>query len=238
MEKKDVAIQVKNPLAMIQAAIDKGLDLEKLEKLLSLQERYDANEARKAYTKSMAIVHKNISFVAKTLTNTHTRSKYASLDNIIIQTKEVYTAEGFSISFYEETIERPEYIRICAKVTHKLGHFESYHYDIPLDGKGLKGNANMTAIHAKASSTSYAQRYLMCMIWNIPTGTDNDGNGAVKEKIDENKIKIIRSLLAEVKADEQKFLKYLEVKKLEDLPKSGFLKAKIALETKKKSLKK
>lgn len=164
------------PKGMIELAISKGADLDKLEKLLTLQERWDANEAKKAFNSCMVEVHKNIPMIGKSLKNEQTHSKYASLDNIIFETKAIYTEQGFSISFHEGVTEKPEHIRVCADVTHRLGHKEPYFYDVPMDGKGLKGNANMTPIHAKASSTSYGRRYLMCMIWNIPTGDDNDGN--------------------------------------------------------------
>ena len=38
-----------NPMALIARAIDRGYDEARLEKLLDLQQRWEANEARKAY---------------------------------------------------------------------------------------------------------------------------------------------------------------------------------------------
>ena len=97
----------------------------------------------------------------------------------------------------------------------------------------MKGNANMTAIHAKASSVAYATKYLMCLIWNIPTA-DNDGNIVVENFIDENKVSILKDLLTSLQVDEAKFLEYMEVEKVEDIPASKYSKAKIALEAKRK----
>lgn len=176
-KKQELQVQSQGttPAEMIKLAVTGGADLDKLEKLLTLQERWEGNEARKAYNTSMVAVHKAIPLIGKSLKNLQTHSTYASLDEIICKTKEIYTGNGFSISFYEGSTDKVEYVRICADVIHQLGHKETYHYDVPLDGRGIKGNVNMTLIHAKASSTSYARRYLMCMIWNIPTG-DDDGN--------------------------------------------------------------
>ena len=42
-----VPINQESPQAMMMAAIDKGMDLDKLERFMSLQERYEANQARK-----------------------------------------------------------------------------------------------------------------------------------------------------------------------------------------------
>ncbi len=166
-----------SPNQMIQLAIEGNADLEKLEKLLGLQERYEANEARKVFASGFAIVQANIAGVLKTKDNPQTHSKYAGLDSVIETSKPVYTRQGFSIIFYEGKTEVAENIRVCADVLHKAGHKETYHFDVPLDGVGIKGNPNMTKIHGKASSVSYGRRYLLCMIWNIPT-QDDDGNTA------------------------------------------------------------
>ncbi len=177
----------------------------------------------------MAIVHQNIVPVSKSAKNDQTHSVYATLDNIINCSKPIYTKEGFSITFYEGENAPDNHIKICADVVHRQGHKETYSYNVPMDGKGLKGNPNMIPIHAKASSTSYARRYLMCMILNIPTGDDNDGNTIV-EKITEEQVNIIKEGLAEVKKDESKFLLYLGVKALEDLPADQYQKAVTAIE--------
>src|SRR3990167_9135612 len=137
VEKKLFLKSDESPAEIIRLAVLGKVDLEKLEKLLVLQERWDANQAKKAFSESMVTVQKNIVLVAKTLTNSQTHSKYASLGNIICQTKEVYTEYGFSISFYEGQTEKLEHIRICADVVHRLGHKETYHFDVPLDGKGF-----------------------------------------------------------------------------------------------------
>ena len=62
MEKKIVAteeskvkeVEIMGPASLINVAIEKGADLEKLEKLLLLKEKYEANEARKAYNRAMS----------------------------------------------------------------------------------------------------------------------------------------------------------------------------------------
>ena len=173
---KDVVVtQGSSPAEMIRMAISGGADLDKLEKLLALQERFEANEARKIFAKDFAVAQANILPVVKKKYNQQTKSKYSDLSDVIETTQPIYTKEGFSVTFDEGDSPLPEHARILADVIHHAGHTRSYHYDVPFDGKGIQGNANMTKIHGKASSTSYGRRYLMCMIWNIPT-SDNDGN--------------------------------------------------------------
>jgi hypothetical protein len=104
------------------------------------------------------------------------------LDDVIEVAKPIYTKHGFSVVFSEGKADTDGDIRICADVLHKDGHERSYHHDLALDDKGIKGSVNKTKIHGKASSISYGRRYLMCMIWNIPT-PDNDGNGNKKPAV-------------------------------------------------------
>jgi len=219
----EVAIQTTTPMQLIDNAVAKGVDTDQLEKLLVLQERWEANEARKAYSNSMVDVHQEMPVVSKSLHNSQTKSDYASLDMIINQTKKIYTSHGFSISFHEGDTEREGYTRVCADVIHRSGHKEVYHYDIPMDGVGIKGNKNMTDIHGKASSITYARRYLMCMIFNIPTGDDTDGN-LPGERISESQLAEIKALCDEVgvKYDDPNFLAYIKVDTLEDVQAKNF----------------
>ncbi len=163
------------PAVLIMSAVQSGTDLVQLEKLLELQERWDANQAKKVFSDAFARAQKGMNAVAKKKFNPQTKSKYADLGDVIEGAKPIYTNEGFSVIFYEGDTALPEHVRIYADILHSKGHKETYHFDVPMDGKGIQGNANMTKIHAKASSVAYGRRYLMCMIWNIPT-QDIDGN--------------------------------------------------------------
>lgn len=242
-EPKEILPQGNSPADLIRAAVSGGADLDKLEKLLALQERYEVNEARKIFASSFAHAQANISVVIKKKFNSQTNSKYADLGDIIESAKPIYTAEGFSVIFYEGETKTPESVRICADVLHTAGHKETYFYDVPLDGVGIKGNPNMTKIHAKGSSTSYGQRYLMGMIWNIPR-KDDDGNlaGAVPaEVIDEKQLSqlldMLNSLNGDPKVNLKSFLAYLKLEKLEDMRKSDYQKAIVAIEKKQKEQK-
>jgi len=238
MDNTDQAVVVKagsTPANVIEYAMKSGATIEKLEQLLTLQERYEANEARKAYNVSMVEVHKNIPIVAKSLDNNQTHSKYAALDMIICKAKEVYTNQGFSISFYEGETSKENHIRICADVIHSLGHKETFHYDVPLDGVGIKGNPNMTAIHAKASSTSYARRYLMCMIWNIPTGDDDDAQVKQVACVSEVEGNQIADMIVGKDVDCEKFCKAFGIKEISELPKKSFNQAMAMLKAKVKA---
>jgi hypothetical protein len=226
-----------SPAVMLQMAMDKGIDLEKLEKIIELQERYEANQAKKAYAQDFASAQAEIQPVAKKSLNPQTHSKYADLSGVIEVSQPIYTKYGFSVIFYEGETTKTDHMRLYADVFHRLGHKETYYYDAPLETTGIKGNAMMTRQHGKASSVSYSRRYLMCMIWNIST-KDNDGNAPAEEvKIDENKVAIINGLITELAVDMPKFLEFMSVEKVEDINAKDFAKAKLMLEAKRKAKK-
>ena len=152
-----------------------NIDVDQMSKMYELSERVSAGEAKKAFAADFTVAQSNIGAVVKGKWNPQTKSHYADLSSVIEMTKPVYTKENFSVTFYEGVTEVTNHIRVCADVLHADGHSKPYHYDVPLGGKGIAGKVNMTAIHAKATSVTYGQRYLMTMIWNIPT-QDVDGN--------------------------------------------------------------
>ena len=48
-----------SPITIMQMAMNKNLDLERVEKMLELQERYEKNEAKKAYNVAMSKFKEN-----------------------------------------------------------------------------------------------------------------------------------------------------------------------------------
>ena len=48
---ESTAVVAITPMQMIAQAVAQGADIDKLQKLMDLQERWEANEARKAYEK-------------------------------------------------------------------------------------------------------------------------------------------------------------------------------------------
>lgn len=167
-----------SPAHLLRMAVEGGADVEKLEKLMALQERWQAEQARKAFFAAMNAVQGEIEPIRRDATNKFTQSRYARLESIHKQLCPVYTKAGFSISFGEGTAAREGEIRITATVMHRDGHSQEYHADLAPDTEGAKGNANKTAVQGKGSTFSYGRRYLETMIFNVAlTNDDDDGNG-------------------------------------------------------------
>ncbi len=232
----ETEIVKQTPAEMIMAAVTANTDLDKLKGLLDLQIQWEANEARKEFAKAFANAQANILPVVKKKLNKQTNSKYEDLADIIEITQPIYTREGFSVTFNEGDSPKDNHARITADVLHRLGHKEQYRLDIPLDGVGIKGNANMTAIHGKASAMQYGRRYLMRMIWNIPT-SDSDGKISEQPVINEKQLHGLRDQLIAKELPEGKLCEFLKIETLEECKATDYMKASQAINVAKKVVK-
>jgi hypothetical protein len=164
--------------AIIAAANDPAVNIEKMERLLSMHERISARDAEQQFNASMVAAQSHMGRVSADATNPQTRSKYATYAQLDRHVRPIYTAEGFSLSFNAGTDGPEGHVRVLCYVSHSAGHTRTYQCDMPADGKGAKGNDVMTKTHAAGSAMSYGMRYLLKLIFNIAVGEDDDdGNG-------------------------------------------------------------
>lgn len=160
-----------------RAAANPDVDIEKMERLLNMQERMLGRQAETDFFNALTLAQSEIQRVHANLDNKQTRSKYASYGALDKVVRPIYVKHGFALSFDTGTAEVEAHIRILCNVSHRGGHCKTYHIDMPADGKGAKGGDVMTKTHATASGVSYGRRYLVMMIFNIAIGDDNDDDG-------------------------------------------------------------
>lgn len=165
-------------LAVIaRAAADPATDVDKMERLMAMKERMDAQQAETAFNAAMARVQAQMGRISADRENSQTRSWYATYGKLDAKLRPIYTAEGFSLSFSTEEAGE-NVVGVVCYVSHVAGHTRTYRAHVPSDGKGAKGNDVMTRTHAFGSGSSYGMRYLLKMIFNVAIGEDDDdGNG-------------------------------------------------------------
>lgn len=177
--------------ALAAAAADPRTDMDKMERLFAMHQTMVKQQAEAAFNDAMARAQAKIVPIATNAYNTHTQSRYAKLAAITKEITPIVTAEGLALSYDSY---KPEYDkdgkeinppasgwhRIIAIVSHRDGHTRRYHLDLPLDDVGSQGKVNKTGVQAMGSTTSYGRRYLACMIFNVATMDDDDGNGGGK----------------------------------------------------------
>jgi len=223
------------PMSLLRTAQMNGADVAVLEKYMDLVERREQNEARKAFMAAMARVQAQLPVILRTTENTQTNSRYAKEDAISRVIKPVYTQEGFSLTFDTGDCPREGHMRILCDVLHSEGHAIQKHIDYPYDATGIKGTTNKTQIHAYASTFQYGRRALVCAIFNVATGDDDDGNAAGQGEmanITPEQAAALEVRLAAVDANVPKFLELFHVEKVEDLPASSLERASQMLDAK------
>lgn len=219
------------PATLIEKAIAGQADLDKLEKVLLLQERWEANQARKAYHRAMADFKANPPKIDKdkkvSFGQGKTAYNHASLANVCEKINIELSKHGLSASW---TTKQNGAVVVTCKITHELGHSEETSLSAPADTSGSKN-----AIQAIGSTITYLERYTLLALTGLATyDQDDDGNGAGAKLITESQVLDLQALIDEVKADKAKFLKFLKVEKLEDITTKDYPKAVTALEQKRK----
>ena len=160
-----------------RAARDPSVDIDKMERLIAMQERIQAREAEMAFNIAMNAAQREMRPIAANASNPQTRSRYATYDKLDRVLRPIYAEHGFSHSFDEGDSPKPDHVRVLCYLSHTGGHTRTYHRDMPADGKGAKGGDVMTKTHAAGAAGSYGARYLLKGIWNVAVGEeDDDGN--------------------------------------------------------------
>jgi hypothetical protein len=216
-----------NPMALIQAAIERGIDPDQLGKLMDLQERHERNRAAETFGTAIAEfqrrcprVHKGRKVDAGPL-----RYQYASFDDVMYQAGPHLSACGIALSFSTEANDKG--IRVTVKV--RVGiHAEESTLDVPVPDMKVNGTQRYGA------ALSYAKRYALCAALNIVVtdDVDDDANSCFDPITDEQEIEIAELIEAKG-ADKAKFLAWMGVTRIIDIPASDFNKAVVALRSKK-----
>ena len=223
------------PMQMLQIAVEQGADLDKLTKLMDLQERWEANEARKAFVVAKAAFkaeaptitkNKHVGFKSKKDGAASTDYNHATLDNVAETLSPILSKNGLAYAWETQQSEGG-LITVTCVLTHVRGHSERVSLRAGLDQSGNKNN-----IQAVGSTVTYLQRYTLLSITGMATADqDNDGMGNVEFISAAQKDELI-ALMKETKADTAAFLKYFGVEALDSLPVTEFDRAVAALEKK------
>ena len=171
------------PALLLQMAVQQNADIEKLEKLMALQERWEKNEAKKAFdTAFAAFKNEAVKIVKNRSVNNGplTGKKYAELFSVVNAVTPALSAHGLS-SAWAITRDEPDWIEVTCTIKHCAGHSESVSMGGPPDVGGAKN-----AIQARASTVSYLQRYTLKAITGLSEQEDDDDGGHGQHEGDEH----------------------------------------------------
>lgn len=163
------------PMVMLDRAVQSGASVETMERLMALQERWEANQARKAFDNAIAEAKAELPVVLKGKTVDFSTSKgrthyqYEDLASIAKQVDPILSKHGLSYRFHTATDPNQPVVVSCI-LSHRDGHSERTALSSPPDTTG-----NKNSIQAIGSTVTYLQRYTLKAALGLAASSDPDG---------------------------------------------------------------
>ncbi len=175
--KKDA---IMNPYQLMELALQKGdAVVESLEKLMALEERYNANLARMKFYEAKADFQSECPTIKKVkdadygTTNSNKQGAkfaFAPLGFIAEKIKPLLSKHGFSYRWEFGFNNETKNILVTCLVTHKSGHTEKTTAEAPPESQ------NKNVVQANGSTYSYLERYSLIAAFGLTiAGEDIDG---------------------------------------------------------------
>jgi hypothetical protein len=228
-EDKEIVVSQGNaPAQLIRQALSSGADLDKLNGLLDLQLKWEANEARKAYVEAMAKFKADPPEINKdqSVSFNNTSYKHASLANVTSKINSALSEHGLSASW--STSQDGKGISVTCTITHDMGHSESTTLTADADDSGKKNK-----IQAIGSTVTYLERYTILALTGLATHeAEDDGRGSEVEYITEEQENELHSMIIDNELGEKyipTFCKFCKVESLSEIEAKNFNKAKASL---------
>lgn len=164
------AAPANSPMGMMMAALQQGANLEQIEKMMDLQERWSKGEAKKAYDAAFAAFKAEGVTILKgrKVTDGPLRGKsYAELHDVVNAVTAALSKHGLSSS-WKLTRDEKDWLEVTCYLRHTGGHEESVSMGGPPDTGGAKN-----AIQARASAKTYLERYTLKAILGLSEQEDD-----------------------------------------------------------------
>ena len=168
---------------LISHAIDKDVNVDTMEKLLAMRRELKAEWAREQYHQSLSEFQKACPIIEKDkiVLNKDGRTeryRYASLEGIIVQVKDLLQAHGFN--YKTDAKVEDKFVNATCVATHRYGHSESSTFGVPIDK-----DAFMNEPQRFASALTFSKRYAFCNAFGIQTGDADDDAKAARTVTEE-----------------------------------------------------
>lgn len=226
---------------LLMAAVHKGADVETLERLMALRERMQAEQAQRAYYDALAAFQAECPAIDRRKgipdRDGNVKYRYAPLDDIQAQVRELLRTHGFSYRFDTTPVEGG--MQVACIATHREGHTERSVWVVPrVDVPKANAAQNSSA------SMTYGMRRTFCNVFGILTAdTDTDGvePGRPEPTITEEQAEALASIAADLGRTPERLLGWLSSKvgydltAIADLPARHFANAMGELKAMRKS---
>lgn len=213
-------MEVRKPtvMALMQIALERG-QVDQLQILQEMHFKELNRAAENEFNVAMNAAQAEVIRVIPDAYNQQTKSKWATYPALDKMLRPIYLKHGFSLSFDSGNSPAGTVVAHCY-VSHREGYTRKYQSPpMPLPVLGPQGKPVMTDTHGTGAAMSYAKRYLLAYMFNIPIGDDDkDGNAGPRMDDDELRERLAHfpkcETLAELEAHYR--ASYVEAKKVGD----------------------
>ena len=181
MKKEVSKVEKVTPELMIQNAINKGLDVGTIERLMAMRTQIKEEYAREEFYKALAEFQKECPVIKKTKVvmnkdGKSVRYRYAPIDSIVEQTRELISKNGFSYNLRTITDLEGKHLTAVCQIYHEGGHTDESRFTIPVGTEEY-----MSDSQKYAARQTFAKRYAFCNAFGIMTGDEE-----LEEAVDNN----------------------------------------------------
>jgi hypothetical protein len=197
-------------------------------KIMDYQERWERNQARKAFEEAFAAAMAEMPTIFKNKTVSYgagkTSYKHADLAEIVRSVRPVLSKHGLSHRFRVKT--EPEKVTVTCVIGHRTGYFEENTMSAAPDNSGSKN-----AIQAQGSAETYLSRYTLMASLGLAASDDDDGRGF--GVITDEQATEIMGLITDTNSNAVKLLDIVKAPSVADMNVEQYTKAKTLLLQKK-----
>ena len=225
---------------LVQLAIEKNLDIEKLERLIALRNQEADRRAVGEFAAAMAQFQKRCPAITRGklvdyVTKTGIRIKYrhAELRDIQEEIKDICSDLGLSYS-WDNVVEAGN-LRCTCTVWHVAGHSRSASFVCPI----ANANPGMSDQQKYGGALTFAERYSLIQALGLVTADpDEDGEANVgdTEAVTEQQAHDLEMKAEELKVGKAEFLKFLGVDSFAAIRAADFPRAVNALKERERTL--
>ena len=199
-------------------ASDPNSDLSKLERMLEMKEKIDAQNAKAAFDAAFSRASAQFPDIPLRGENKHQKTRYALLKDILSGVRPILSAHGLALSFSTEVDK--DFVTVTAELSHEGGHSKRNSIPLPRDT-----GAGRNAVQAVGSSQTYGQRYTAQAILGLSLGddTEDDGEGATGvQTISADQFTELRDLIEKAGITDDVVCQAEKIAALHDLPAARF----------------
>lgn len=189
------------PMEMLNAAIERGDSLDKLERLMDLNDRWEKAQAKKAFIEAKAAFKAAAPTIIRDKENKQYKSTYASIGNVVNTVNAALSKYGLDADW---DYDQANGIKVTCKLTHMMGHSESVSLSGPPDTSGAKN-----PLQQIKSTLTYLRLATFEAVTGIATkegNADDDGNASGAAALTDTQIQTLFDLITETNSNIDQFL--------------------------------